>query len=137
MKVEIKQGETVLLTLAGTDGQFTISYSSTALTVRADLPDTQGREGIIYCEQFGAANDAMDEPTQEYISREELSAFLNAVGIVYADISVSLRDLEGRADLRYHLCHLMRQRGVAGDRAEFLLSNPWSLIWSELYAVPE
>jgi hypothetical protein len=52
VRVSIGPGEKVKIRLRGTDGEFVISYGETALTITADLPDSQGREGVIYSEQF-------------------------------------------------------------------------------------
>lgn len=67
MKVVIKQGEALLVSLEGTDGLFVINYDHDhdyTLTVRADLPDDEGREGVIYCESFG------DDLTEEGIKKD-------------------------------------------------------------------
>lgn len=55
MIVTLMPGDVLLVNLHETDGAFTISYDADGnqkLTVHADMPDTEGREGIIYCEDF-------------------------------------------------------------------------------------
>lgn len=56
MIVTLKPGEKVEIQLFETDGVITVDYDSkfdNKLTVEADMPDTNGRQGIIYCEEFG------------------------------------------------------------------------------------
>lgn len=56
MKIEIDHKDTLLVTLRDSDGEFRISYGGVVedhLTVHSELPDQQGREGIIYDEPFG------------------------------------------------------------------------------------
>ena len=52
MKIELSPGELLMVTLQGTDGMFTIEFGERELTVSVDLPDTEGREGVIYSERF-------------------------------------------------------------------------------------
>lgn len=59
MDLILTQGEQVVVKLADTDGEITVSYGGMKggkdnLIVHADMPDTSGREGIIYHEAFGA-----------------------------------------------------------------------------------
>lgn len=54
--VTIQPGQSVSVCFADSDGEITVSYGSRipdALTVEADMPDTYGRGGIIYREDFG------------------------------------------------------------------------------------
>lgn len=56
MKVVLMAGEMVQIELEDSDGTFTISYDvgqNSVLSVHADLPDSDGRVGIIYAEYFG------------------------------------------------------------------------------------
>lgn len=50
MKLELKPGEAVEVTLEGTDGIITVMFAAGGSLVRvhADLPDSQGRVGVIY-----------------------------------------------------------------------------------------
>ncbi len=52
MKVELKPGESVTVTLEGTDGEITVSFNETDVRVTADMADSSGRNGIIYLEHF-------------------------------------------------------------------------------------
>lgn len=55
MKIQIFAGDQIEVVVADSDGTFTIAYDvdgSRKLTVSADMPDTTGREGEIYCEDF-------------------------------------------------------------------------------------
>jgi len=47
MKIEIGQGEEIVITLEDTDGEFTIKWGEEALTIEADLPDDEGRGGHV------------------------------------------------------------------------------------------
>lgn len=56
MKIELGPGEKVEVIFEGTDGVITVDFNSDgddSLSVHADMPDTNGREGIVYCELFG------------------------------------------------------------------------------------
>ena len=58
ISVTVPQGEAVHVRLAETDGEFTISYGAPhlgvdTLLIHADMPDSSGREGIIYEEKYG------------------------------------------------------------------------------------
>ena len=57
MKIELKPGEAVTVTLEGTDGEITVEFNENDVRVSADMPDDEGREGVIYLEAF------RDEPT--------------------------------------------------------------------------
>lgn len=63
IRIEIPQGESVEITLRDTDGAFVISYdedNTGRLTITTDLPDSHGRNGLIYEEKFGLEADAGD-----------------------------------------------------------------------------
>lgn len=60
MKIELKQGERITVTFADTDGEIEVSYGENNLTVTADLPDTTGRQGVIYEEVFGPTAEFAD-----------------------------------------------------------------------------
>ena len=53
MKVVLKKGESVDIAFEDADGSLRIGYGHTKVFVKAELPDTQGRQGIIYEENFG------------------------------------------------------------------------------------
>lgn len=52
MKVILQPGEKVEVEFADSDWQITVEFNATDITVRADLPDTEKRQGIIYQERF-------------------------------------------------------------------------------------
>jgi hypothetical protein len=54
MRIELNRGQQLVVGLADTDGEFIITYGPRNLTIESDLPDTSGREGVIYDENFGA-----------------------------------------------------------------------------------
>lgn len=57
MKIELKKGEKIRVTLEDTDGWIEVDYDSNDqghLLVVTDMPDTAGRGGVIYDEHFGA-----------------------------------------------------------------------------------
>jgi acyl carrier protein len=49
------------------DGEFKISFDSVSVQIEADLPDSQGREGVIYKEDFN-----MEGPEQKEIELNKL-----------------------------------------------------------------
>jgi hypothetical protein len=51
-KVELEPGEQVTVTFKDSDGEITVEFREDALLVTADLPDSSGREGVIYEERF-------------------------------------------------------------------------------------
>jgi hypothetical protein len=53
MEIVLKKGESIDIMLEGADGRFRFTYGYTRVDVRATMPDSQGREGLIYREQFG------------------------------------------------------------------------------------
>lgn len=60
MQIVLRQGEKVEVTFADTDGIITVDYDynrENKLTVTTDLPDSSGRQGEIYCENFGECED--------------------------------------------------------------------------------
>jgi hypothetical protein len=57
MKIELKLSEKITVTLEGTDGEFTVEFNEADLRVTADMPDSSGREGVIYMEAFGIDDD--------------------------------------------------------------------------------
>jgi len=50
MELRLFPGDDIVVTLDGTDGEFTIKYSGARVTIKANLPDTRGRVGVIYDE---------------------------------------------------------------------------------------
>ena len=68
MRIMLKPGETLTVGFADEndddgDGVITIEFGAEVLTVCADLPDTTGRQGVIYEERFGDDHD-LDGPVQ-------------------------------------------------------------------------
>lgn len=57
MKIELEVGETVTVTFKDSDGEIKVLFGDALIQVSADMPDTQGREGIIYQENFGRPID--------------------------------------------------------------------------------
>lgn len=58
MKVAIFPGETLEIEVGNADGIFTVTYGEEHLTIEADMPDTSGRMGVIYDENFGSVFEA-------------------------------------------------------------------------------
>lgn len=52
MQVTLCPGEYVDVTFAETDGTIRVAFLETAIFVNADMPDSTGREGQIYREDF-------------------------------------------------------------------------------------
>lgn len=52
MNIELNAGDTVEITFKDTDGKFIVAYGDQALTIESDLPDSDGRVGVIYSERY-------------------------------------------------------------------------------------
>lgn len=57
LKVTLEPGDKVAIAIEGSDGMFTVEYGATNVTVEADMPDSTGREGVIYDESWSDSND--------------------------------------------------------------------------------
>jgi len=53
MKITLQKGETIEVCFADSDGQIDVKFGKNKITVKTDLPDTEGRVGTIYEEKFG------------------------------------------------------------------------------------
>lgn len=53
MRVVLKPGEQVTISLQDADGEFVVKYGKNRLTVTVDMPDAEGRAGLIYEELYG------------------------------------------------------------------------------------
>jgi hypothetical protein len=53
MELMLTPGDKIKVTLKDTDGEFTLEYAKNAVRITSDLPDTNGRKGVIYEEKFG------------------------------------------------------------------------------------
>jgi hypothetical protein len=53
MKLVLKPGERIKVRFANSDGGIDVQFNHNNITVKSDLPDTKGREGVIYREEFG------------------------------------------------------------------------------------
>ena len=53
MRIELKPGEQVTVCLHEADGEFVVKYGKNKLTITADMPDAEGREGVVYEERYG------------------------------------------------------------------------------------
>jgi hypothetical protein len=54
-RVVLSPGQRVVVEFEGTDGQIGVDFDSqgdSKLEVTADIPDSSGRTGVIYCEDF-------------------------------------------------------------------------------------
>jgi hypothetical protein len=56
MHVAIKQGEVLTISPDDSDGVITISYGEGHFKIEVDMPDTSGREGVIYDEHYDFAD---------------------------------------------------------------------------------
>jgi hypothetical protein len=73
--VILAPGQAVAVRFANTDGEFVIAFdcdSSNELTIEADMPDSDGREGVIYREVFSVPGDK-DEVCQEVAPEDALA----------------------------------------------------------------
>jgi hypothetical protein len=65
VKVELRMGSSIRISLKDADGYFDVSYAADGqpvLTVFAELPDVAGREGIIYREAWNPEKLALGKP---------------------------------------------------------------------------
>lgn len=75
MIVVLDLDESVTIQFKDSDGSFTISFEPNRIIVEAELPDTQGREGIIYEEVFGAGIET--SPVLDTEVDKEMAVFLH------------------------------------------------------------
>ncbi len=79
MKIELKPGERITVTLEGTDGEIEVAFNESDVRVTTDLPDSSGREGIIYQECFGDGDRALGEAPSK-VTIHQLAAGLTLCG---------------------------------------------------------
>ena len=67
MKVELKPGKSVDVVFAESDGEITVAFTETEISVSTDWPDATGRVGKIYSEVFGPSElvDGLKVPVDE------------------------------------------------------------------------
>lgn len=53
MKILLKPGDVLTIEIEETDGQFIIKFNEDEISVHANMPDSDGRDGKIYSERFG------------------------------------------------------------------------------------
>lgn len=63
----LEEDQAVAISLAGTDGSFTVEYDThtSAVRVTADLPDGLGREGVLYEERFNGRSHTVKDALVE------------------------------------------------------------------------
>lgn len=66
MRVVLNPGEVLEVRYADedgdeTDGNLFVSYSDSAIEVKTDWPDSDGRIGVVYSERFGEGHDAVED----------------------------------------------------------------------------
>lgn len=76
MHIVLEAGDTLRVTLEDTDGEFVIDYDSDGshtLQVITDMPDTSGRNGVIYREDFSNEwpEDAQKGPGKPSLGESE------------------------------------------------------------------
>lgn len=55
MKIELSPGDTITVSFKDSDGEFTVTFGETSITVESELPGNRvGGSGLIYEESFGA-----------------------------------------------------------------------------------
>jgi len=81
--VILAPGQVIAIRFANTDGEFVIAFDckgSNELVVEADMPDSEGREGVIYREVFSVADDkdeVCQAVTPEYALAETIVMEMN------------------------------------------------------------
>ena len=84
MKIELKPGDDLDVTLAHSDGGFTVEYGETTVRVMANLPDDQEREGVIYEHVFIEDDEnPSDEVERLREENKELKAALASVPVEF------------------------------------------------------
>ena len=71
MRIELASGDTLSVVMEGTDGEFKVIWGENVLQVTADLPDSSGREGVIYEETWGDTRSTDEEPVPDPIKSIE------------------------------------------------------------------
>lgn len=73
IRIILNAGDSVEIGLADADGKFVVNYGAEELTITSDLPDTAGREGVIYRERYGiesiAQSDLVESAKDHYRTR--------------------------------------------------------------------
>jgi hypothetical protein len=72
-RVVLSQGQRVVVEFEGTDGQIEVDFDSRGdkkLEVTADIPDTSGRSGVIYCEDFSSTPDELYRANEAVMALE-------------------------------------------------------------------
>lgn len=98
MKIELKPNESIAVTFEETSGEIAVSFSETAVTVMADLPDTLGREGVIY-QEIGDLRSMSDRPGDVIHTREDQEiATREALELrgITPEIAEVIKSLEGK-----------------------------------------
>ena len=60
MYVILCQGDSLEVTIEGSDGEFRIEYGDQRLSITSDLPDSLGRGGVVYDEVFSPFGAGVD-----------------------------------------------------------------------------
>jgi len=58
MRIVLNPGEEVTVEFADSDGEIAVGFYSNEISVYSNLPDSDGRVGLIYCERLRIADDA-------------------------------------------------------------------------------
>lgn len=69
--IVLRQGQRVCIEFHETDGEIVVDYDSAGdskLSVVAELPDSEGRSGLLYCEDFSMT------PAEDWCAEEERKA---------------------------------------------------------------
>jgi hypothetical protein len=78
MKIELRPGERVSVVFEGTDGEIVVRFGEDALEVVADMPDTTGREGVIYSEEWHN-DDAVQKPCASDVLYDILALVIDKI----------------------------------------------------------
>ena len=86
MKIVLNPGEKIEVEFAESDGCITVEFTQTSISVNADMPDTAGREGVIYLEEFGT--DQIDKIVKSVYTKASKPSLLTKIK---ADIDLPVK----------------------------------------------
>lgn len=84
-------------------GEFKISFDSVSVQVEADLPDSQGREGVIYKEDFNVEGPDQKVETAVLFAVEPSENFKKLKKLISQYSEVPEEQMELRSDLKKDL----------------------------------
>lgn len=119
-KIELKAGEKIVICFEGTDGEITVDYDSGGnqrLSVYADMPDTLGREGLIYLEDFSSEETDTKGFDQIMKGLEEAREYVKNRSV--DDLVEAIKTIETRGYETY-IANITEMLGLGIEQEDFL-----------------